>query len=97
MNGIVTSWQMFRRGMRCARIVRRDPRLPWWEKGLLIVGCIQIPVLPTDEICLALGLLFLALRFRHVLSSAWVLSEAPEVTIPWAVKARLCYVIVAAS
>ena len=56
-----------RRGMRIARALATDSRIPRWLRVLLVIGCIQIPVLPIDEICLAAALIILAVRYRSVL------------------------------
>lgn len=41
---------------------------PWWLQLLLVLGCIQIPMLPTDEVCLAAAVLVLVFhpRYRRV-------------------------------
>ena len=58
-----------RRGMRIARALATDSRIPRWLRALLVIGCIQIPVLPVDEICLASALIILAVRYRAVLAA----------------------------
>lgn len=56
-----------RRAMRIARALATDSRIPRWLRILLAIGCVQIPVLPVDEICLAAALIILAARYRPVL------------------------------
>jgi hypothetical protein len=56
-----------RRGMRIARALATDSRIPRWLRILLAIGCVQIPVLPVDEICLATALAILVIRYRAVL------------------------------
>ena len=58
-----------RRGMRIARALATDTRIPRWLRVLLVIGCVQIPVLPVDEICLASALIILAVRYRAVLAA----------------------------
>lgn len=45
--------------------------LPWWLRALVVIGCIQIPVLPTDEVAAGLALIILWLRYRRLLKACW--------------------------
>lgn len=57
-----------RRGVRIARALATDKRLPRWLRLLFAVGMVQIPVLPTDEIALALALAIVMLRYRRTVA-----------------------------
>ena len=59
------------RVVRCGRTLATDRRLPWWLRALFVVGCIQIPVLPVDEIALCVAVTILAVAYRPLLISAW--------------------------
>jgi hypothetical protein len=63
------TWGKLVTAYRTARfLVTCRKAFPWWLQLLLVVGCIQIPVLPTDEICLAAAVLVLVFhpRYRRV-------------------------------
>lgn len=66
-----TAWRMFRRALRCAHSLARSKALPWWLRVMLVIGCIQIPVLPVDEIFLATALGIIAVFYRSTLRAAW--------------------------
>jgi hypothetical protein len=68
-------WRLFRRALRTARTLATSRRLPAWLRVLLMIGCVQIPVLPFDEIALALALGIIAVFYRPVLRTAWADSE----------------------
>ncbi len=56
--------------LRAARILATSQDLPWLLRILFVVGLIQIPVLPFDEIALAIALAWLALWHRDTLRGA---------------------------
>jgi len=62
--------------LRAGRILATSRALPLALRALLIVGMIQIPMLPTDEIALAIALGWIALRHRDALRSAIVAAKA---------------------
>ena len=68
-----------RRVMRCGRLLATDRRLPRWLRVLSLIGCVQIPVLPVDEIALGIAVAVLALRYRSLLVSVW--AETSPVTV----------------
>lgn len=57
-------------GMRAARLMATDRQLPKLLRILFVIGLVQIPCLPTDEIALAIALAWLFLRHRARLTSA---------------------------
>lgn len=64
------AWRGLRIGMKAARILALSKALPWPLRVLLVLGCIQVPFLPTDELCLAVALGWLFLRHRGTLRAA---------------------------
>jgi hypothetical protein len=62
--------------VRTGRTLATDRRLPRWLRVLFAVGCIQIPVLPFDEIALVLAVSILLVRHRPILREAWQRSAA---------------------
>ena len=64
------SWRGIRIGLRAARILATSRALPWPLRVLLVLGCIQVPFLPADELCLAVALGWLFLRHRGTLRDA---------------------------
>ena len=70
MRIVKRAWQAFRRIMRAVKQLAKDKRLPHWLRGLLVVGMIQIPVLPIDEIALAAALAIIAIWYRKPLADA---------------------------
>lgn len=63
-------WRFLRRVFRALRKLATDKRLPWWVRIMLVIGCIQIPVLPIDEIFLAASLTIIAIWYRAPLRDA---------------------------
>lgn len=59
------------RVLRTAHSLAKDSRLPKWLRVLFLVGCVQIPVLPFDEIALVLATAILAINHRPILRDAW--------------------------
>jgi hypothetical protein len=55
---------------RAARILATDPQLPWLLRILFVIGCVQIPVCPVDEVAMALALGWLFLFHRDRLAHA---------------------------
>lgn len=64
-------WAFVKRVMRCGKALAKDQHLPKWLRVLFVVGCIQIPVLPFDEIALALAVGIMAVFYRPQLRGAW--------------------------
>ena len=60
-----------RRVLRTARALATDRRLPTWLRVLFIVGCVQIPVLPIDEIALCVAVGILLVFHRPLLAETW--------------------------
>lgn len=70
------SLRMARTGMLAARMLLTVRKaLPWWLAALLIIGCIQVPFLPTDELALAAALLILWFRYRPLLRVCWCAAQ----------------------
>jgi hypothetical protein len=69
-SGVKRAGRAIRIALRAARIVARHPALPWPLRALFIAGLIQVPVLPADEIALAIALLWLVIGYRPVLREA---------------------------
>jgi hypothetical protein len=44
---------------------------PWWLRVLLVIGAIQVPFLPTDEIAAVTAAIVLLIRYRPALRVAW--------------------------
>jgi hypothetical protein len=70
------AWRAVRIGLKAARILATSKALPLPLRILLVIGCIQIPVLPVDEIALAIALAWLALRHRGTLAAAFATARA---------------------
>ena len=60
-----------RTGMRAARLLASDRTLPWPLRVLFVVGMIQIPFSPVDELALAVALAWLLIWHRPELRSAF--------------------------
>ena len=60
-----------RTGMRAARLLASDASLPWPLRVLFVVGMIQIPFSPVDELALAVALAWLLIWHRPELRSAF--------------------------
>jgi hypothetical protein len=67
---VARGWHAFRRVLRALRQLATDKRIPRWVRVLLLVGCVQIPVLPIDEIALVLALTIIAVWYRPPLRDA---------------------------
>lgn len=63
-------WQALRQIMKAVKQLAKDKRLPWWLRGLLLVGLVQIPVLPIDEIALVAAIAIIAIWYRQPLADA---------------------------
>lgn len=61
-----------RRLLKCGRTLATDRRLPRWLRVLFLIGCVQVPFLPFDEVALALAVGIIALRHRALLREAWM-------------------------
>jgi hypothetical protein len=57
-------------GFRAAKILATSRDLPRLLRILFVIGCVQIPVLPFDEIALAIALAWLAIFHRSTLRAA---------------------------
>ena len=44
---------------------------PWTLRALVVVGCIQIPLLPTDEIAAVVALVWIVARYRPLARVLW--------------------------
>lgn len=71
MNTIRRTWQFIRRALRCAHTLARSDKLPRWLRVLFIIGCVQIPVLPIDELALIAAVGIMAVFYRPQLTHAW--------------------------
>jgi len=71
-----TGYRAFRIAIRAARILASDRQLPLILRLLFVVGMVQIPCLPTDELALAVALLWLFLRYRARLRAAFAAARA---------------------
>jgi hypothetical protein len=60
-----------RTGMRAARLLASDASLPWPLRVLFVIGMIQIPFSPVDELALAVALAWLLIWHRAQLRSAF--------------------------
>lgn len=65
-----------RRVLRTARSLATDKRLPAWLRVLFVVGCVQIPVLPIDEIALCAAVGILLIFHRPLLAETWAKTGA---------------------
>lgn len=64
-------WRWIKRVIRAGKRLATDNTLPWWLRVLFVIGCIQIPVLPFDEIALVLAVGITAMFHRPALLRAW--------------------------
>lgn len=69
-DAIGRAWRAFRRMLRALRQLATDRRIPRWVRILLVVGCVQIPVLPIDEIALVMALAIIGIWYRQPLRDA---------------------------
>jgi hydrogenase/urease accessory protein HupE len=65
------TWAWLRRVVRTGLHLARNRELPLWLRILFVIGCIQIPVLPFDEIALVLAVGITAVFYRPALRAAW--------------------------
>lgn len=71
MDSVRKAWAMVRRALRCAHTLARSNKLPKWLRILFVIGCVQIPVLPVDELALLAAVAIMAVFYRPTLKSAW--------------------------
>lgn len=72
MSGLRRVWRVLRTAMRAARMLLTVRKaFPWWLRALIIVGCVQVPMLPTDELALIAAAVVLLVRFRPLLKVCW--------------------------
>lgn len=72
MSGLRRAWRVLRTAMRAARMLLTVRKaFPWWLRALIIVGCVQVPMLPTDELALIAAAVVLLVRFRPLLKVCW--------------------------
>lgn len=72
MSAARKAWQVMRTAMRAARMLLTVRKaFPWWLRALLIIGCVQLPMLPTDELALIAAVIVLLVRFRPLLKVCW--------------------------
>ena len=64
-----------RTGMRAAKILATSRDLPLMLRILFVVGCIQIPVCPLDEVCMAIALVWMFAAHRAALRNALTLAR----------------------
>ena len=62
--------------LRATRILATSNELPRTLRILFVIGCVQIPVLPFDEIAMAIALGWLAIFHRATLRAAFVTASA---------------------
>lgn len=72
---ILTAWHWFKRVVRTGLALAKHKGLPWWLRVMFVIGCIQIPVLPFDEIALVAAVGITAMFYREVLAGAWANAE----------------------
>jgi hypothetical protein len=70
------AWRAVKIGMRAARVLATSRALPLPLRCLLVIGMVQVPFLPCDEIALAVALAWLALRHRGTLRTALAAAAA---------------------
>lgn len=59
-------------GLRTVRyLVTIRRAFPWWLRALLVIGAIQVPVLPSDEIAAVMAAVVLLAFYRPALRVAW--------------------------
>jgi hypothetical protein len=61
-------------------LLATDRRIPTWLRVLFVIGCVQIPVLPIDEIALCLAVGILLVFHRPLLVEAWTRTAAGVTT-----------------
>jgi len=65
------TWRGIKHALRCAKSLAKDRRLPLWLRILFVVGCVQIPVLPVDEVAAVLAVGIMMIFYRPVLRETW--------------------------
>jgi hypothetical protein len=63
--------RLARIGFRAARILATTKELPWLLRVLFVIGLVQVPVLPFDEVAMAIALAWLGLFHRSTLRAAF--------------------------
>ena len=62
--------------LRTARILATSGELPRALRILFVIGCIQIPFSPVDEIAMVIALGWLAIFHRATMQAAWATATA---------------------
>ena len=70
MSGLRRLGRFLARVARCGRALATDRRIPTWVRGLLVFGCLPIPLF-LDEAALVLAVSILAVFYRPTLTKAW--------------------------
>jgi hypothetical protein len=68
---VMSALAVVRTGMRAARLLASDASLPWPLRVLFVIGMIQIPCSPVDELALVVALAWLLIWHRAQLRSAF--------------------------
>jgi hypothetical protein len=68
--------RLVRVSFRAARILATTKELPKVLRILFVIGCVQLPFSPVDEIALAIALGWLAIFHRATLRAAFVTAAA---------------------
>lgn len=71
MSALRRAWRFLRRVIGTGKRLATSRELPVWLRILFVIGCIQVPFLPFDEIALVLAVAITAVFFRPVLTGAW--------------------------
>lgn len=75
MNALRTAWRpvwrFIKRVIRTGVRMAKSRHLPWWLRVLFVIGCVQIPLLPFDEIALVMAVGIAAIFYRPALLAAW--------------------------
>lgn len=72
---LAAAWAYFKRVVRTGWALARHRHLPWWLRVMFVIGCIQIPVLPVDEMFLVAAVGITWLFYRATLAAAWTATE----------------------
>jgi hypothetical protein len=71
------AWRAARVGLLTVRyLVTIRRAFPRWLRVLLIIGAVQIPCLPTDELAAVIAVAVLVIRYRPALRVAWRAAQA---------------------
>lgn len=73
------AWHATKRTMRAIRQLATDKRIPKWVRVLLAIGCVQIPVLPIDEIALVAALVIIAIWYRQPFADALATARGKDI------------------